>query len=178
MHLWRRAKIRMRIRRRCKQCGADLSDEDVMKIQDENGSWETIPLPLCPDCFTKHMQARARKDHIQKWAGKSVTLRRRMISGKLFIFWVPGTSRFPHKLTRNCLSMQLPSAPISTHNLKHRLTWKPRHGTSDIYLCLLHVNNVVIRLAQIAYFWGTKIVWEIRGEMGKGSRQSTSHHTN
>ncbi|MCZ2856504.1 MAG: hypothetical protein O2U62_05375 [Candidatus Bathyarchaeota archaeon] len=47
--------------RRCERCGTDLTDEDVMKIRNENGSWETIPLPLCPSCFTKQMQARARE---------------------------------------------------------------------------------------------------------------------
>ncbi len=49
------------IKRKCEKCGANLTDEDVMKIKNENGSWETIPLPLCPDCFSKQMRERARR---------------------------------------------------------------------------------------------------------------------
>jgi NAD-dependent SIR2 family protein deacetylase len=45
-------------KRRCAKCGAGLTDEDVMKIKIEDGSWQTIPLPLCPDCFTKQMRER------------------------------------------------------------------------------------------------------------------------
>lgn len=30
-----------------------------MKIKDEEGSWMTIPLPICPDCFRKQMRERA-----------------------------------------------------------------------------------------------------------------------
>jgi NAD-dependent SIR2 family protein deacetylase len=41
--------------RRCAECGAALTDEDVMKIKIDDGSWETIPLPVCPACFKKQM---------------------------------------------------------------------------------------------------------------------------
>jgi NAD-dependent SIR2 family protein deacetylase len=43
-------------KRKCVKCGASLTDEDVMKIEFEDGSWETIPLPVCPDCFTKQIR--------------------------------------------------------------------------------------------------------------------------
>ncbi|MDH5450501.1 MAG: hypothetical protein OEX77_06325 [Candidatus Bathyarchaeota archaeon] len=46
-------------RRKCGKCGATLTDDDVMKIRNEDGSWETIPLPVCPDCFTKQMREHA-----------------------------------------------------------------------------------------------------------------------
>ncbi len=46
-------------KRRCVKCGATLTDEDVMKMEFEDGSWETIPLPVCPDCFMKQMSERA-----------------------------------------------------------------------------------------------------------------------
>ncbi|MCW4027603.1 MAG: hypothetical protein NWE76_08990 [Candidatus Bathyarchaeota archaeon] len=42
--------------RKCERCGAALTDEDVMKIQIEDGSWETIPLPVCPGCFAQQMR--------------------------------------------------------------------------------------------------------------------------
>lgn len=45
--------------RKCVECGAILTDEDVLKIRIENGSWETIPLPMCPNCFKKQMRERA-----------------------------------------------------------------------------------------------------------------------
>ena len=45
-------------KRKCVKCGAHLTDEDVMKIKIEDGSWETIPLPMCPDCFKKQMRER------------------------------------------------------------------------------------------------------------------------
>jgi hypothetical protein len=40
-------------KRKCEKCGALLTDEDVMKIKNEDGSWTTIPLPVCPECFAK-----------------------------------------------------------------------------------------------------------------------------
>jgi len=46
-------------KRRCMNCGATLTDEDVMKMEFEDGSWETIPLPVCPACFMKRMRERA-----------------------------------------------------------------------------------------------------------------------
>jgi NAD-dependent SIR2 family protein deacetylase len=45
-------------KRKCVKCGANLTDEDVMKIEFDDGSWEIIPLPMCPDCFTKQMRER------------------------------------------------------------------------------------------------------------------------
>jgi len=47
--------------RKCVKCGAKLTDEDVMKIKNEDGSWEEIPLSICPDCFTKQMRKQARQ---------------------------------------------------------------------------------------------------------------------
>jgi len=45
--------------RKCLKCGAKLTDEDVMKIKKEDGSWEEIPLSICPDCFTEQMRKQA-----------------------------------------------------------------------------------------------------------------------
>ena len=45
-------------RRRCIKCNATLTDEDVMKMEFEDGSSETIPIPVCPDCFVKQMSER------------------------------------------------------------------------------------------------------------------------
>ena len=47
-------------KRKCEKCGASLTDEDVMKLKLEDGSWQVIPLPVCPACFTKQMAERAR----------------------------------------------------------------------------------------------------------------------
>lgn len=49
-------------KRRCEGCGAALSDEDVMKIQIDDGTWETVPLPLCPRCFKESLAKRAKKE--------------------------------------------------------------------------------------------------------------------
>jgi hypothetical protein len=48
--------------RRCEGCGTVLSEEDVMKIQLEDGSWETVPLPLCPRCFKESLVKLADKE--------------------------------------------------------------------------------------------------------------------
>ena len=53
-----RRKHELMKKRKCIECGASLTDEDVMKIKVEDGSWETIPLPVCPDCFKKQMSER------------------------------------------------------------------------------------------------------------------------
>ena len=45
--------------RKCVGCGADLSDEDVMKIILEDGSCETFPLSTCPKCFKKELLKKA-----------------------------------------------------------------------------------------------------------------------
>ena len=45
--------------RKCLNCGAKLTNEDVMKIKKEDGSWEEIPLSICPDCFTEQMRKQA-----------------------------------------------------------------------------------------------------------------------
>jgi hypothetical protein len=42
--------------RKCERCGANLTEKDVMKIMKEDGSWDTLPLPLCPKCFTQQMR--------------------------------------------------------------------------------------------------------------------------
>ena len=47
--------------RKCVKCGAILTDEDVMKIKKEDGSWDEILLSICPDCFTKQMRKQARE---------------------------------------------------------------------------------------------------------------------
>jgi predicted nucleic-acid-binding Zn-ribbon protein len=41
--------------RKCVKCGADLSDEDVMKIILEDGSCEVFPFSTCPKCFQKEL---------------------------------------------------------------------------------------------------------------------------
>jgi hypothetical protein len=48
-------------KRKCEGCGAVLSEEDVMKIQLEDGSWETVPLPLCPKCFKESLVRLAKR---------------------------------------------------------------------------------------------------------------------
>ncbi len=45
-------------KRKCVRCGASLVNEDVMKIKIEDGSWQIIPLPVCPNCFKKQMRER------------------------------------------------------------------------------------------------------------------------
>ena len=40
-------------------CGAALSDEDVMKIILEDGSCEVFPLSTCPKCFEKELLKKA-----------------------------------------------------------------------------------------------------------------------
>ncbi len=47
--------------RKCSGCGAALTDEHVMKVRLENGSWETVPLTICPECFKKRMRELALK---------------------------------------------------------------------------------------------------------------------
>lgn len=41
--------------RKCVRCGADLGDEDVMKIILEDGSCEIFPFSRCPQCFKKYL---------------------------------------------------------------------------------------------------------------------------
>ena len=41
--------------RKCITCGAELTEEDVMKIIMEDGTCEVIPLSTCPDCFKKNL---------------------------------------------------------------------------------------------------------------------------
>jgi|GEM_PF-1184601 len=53
-----RSKLLMK-KRKCAKCGAGLTNEDVMKIGFEDGSWQVIPLPICPDCFAKRMVEQA-----------------------------------------------------------------------------------------------------------------------
>jgi hypothetical protein len=49
-------------KRKCEGCGAIMSEEDVMKIQLEDGSWETIPLTLCPKCLKELLVKIAKKE--------------------------------------------------------------------------------------------------------------------
>ena len=49
--------------RKCERCGADLTDEDVMKIVLEDGSCETFPFSTCPECFKKELLEKA---HVKK----------------------------------------------------------------------------------------------------------------
>ena len=42
-------------KRKCVDCGADLGDEDVMKVILEDGSCEVFPFPRCPKCFEKEL---------------------------------------------------------------------------------------------------------------------------
>ena len=44
----------------CADCGADLTDEDVMKVILEDGSCEVFPFTRCPECLKKEL---ARKVH-------------------------------------------------------------------------------------------------------------------
>jgi len=44
--------------------GTNLTDEDVMKIEKEDGSCKETPLSICPDCFTEQMRKQARKYRI------------------------------------------------------------------------------------------------------------------
>ena len=39
-----------------------MSEEDVMKIQLDDGSWEMVPLPLCPKCFKESLVQLAKKE--------------------------------------------------------------------------------------------------------------------
>jgi hypothetical protein len=40
----------------------DMSEEDIMKIQLDDSSWETVPLPLCPKCFKESLVQLAKKE--------------------------------------------------------------------------------------------------------------------
>jgi hypothetical protein len=42
-------------------CGAELTDEDVMKIILEDGSCEVFPFSKCPKCFTKELMESAQR---------------------------------------------------------------------------------------------------------------------
>jgi len=42
-------------------CGAELGDEDVMKILLEDGSCEVFPFSRCPKCFEKELLESARR---------------------------------------------------------------------------------------------------------------------
>ena len=48
-------------KRKCVGCGAELSDEDVMKVMFEDGSCETFPLSMCPECFKKDLLENAHR---------------------------------------------------------------------------------------------------------------------
>jgi len=46
--------------RKCVECSAALTDDDVMKIILEDGSCEVFPLFTCPECFKKDMLKKVR----------------------------------------------------------------------------------------------------------------------
>jgi hypothetical protein len=48
-------------KRKCVGCGAELGDEDVMKIIFEDGSCEVFPLSTCPECLKKELAKKARR---------------------------------------------------------------------------------------------------------------------
>ena len=48
-------------KRKCVCCGAELGDEDVMKIILEDGSCEVFPLDTCPECFKKALAKKAHR---------------------------------------------------------------------------------------------------------------------
>ena len=45
-------------KRKCVKCGADLAEDDVMKILFEDGLSEILPLTTCPACFGKQIRER------------------------------------------------------------------------------------------------------------------------
>ncbi|HSQ53065.1 MAG TPA: hypothetical protein VLM82_01310 [Acidobacteriota bacterium] len=48
-------------KRKCICCGAELGDEDVMKIILEDGSCEVFPLDTCPECFKQALAKKVRR---------------------------------------------------------------------------------------------------------------------
>lgn len=48
-------------KRKCVGCGAELGDEDVMKIILEDGSCEVFPLSTCPECLKKELMKKAHR---------------------------------------------------------------------------------------------------------------------
>jgi len=48
-------------KRKCVCCGAELGDEDVMKLILEDGSCEVFPLDTCPECFKKALAKKAQR---------------------------------------------------------------------------------------------------------------------
>jgi hypothetical protein len=48
-------------KRKCVGCGAELTDEDVMKVIFEDGSCEVFPLSTCPECLKKELAKKARR---------------------------------------------------------------------------------------------------------------------
>ena len=48
-------------KRKCEVCGADLTDEDVIKIILEDGSCEVFPLSTCPNCFKNELLKKAQR---------------------------------------------------------------------------------------------------------------------
>jgi hypothetical protein len=48
-------------KRKCVDCGADLTDEDVMKIILEDGSCEVFPFTRCPECLKKELARKTRR---------------------------------------------------------------------------------------------------------------------
>lgn len=54
-------RFRILVKRKCVDCGADLTDEDVMKIILEDGSCEVFPFTRCPECLKKELARKARR---------------------------------------------------------------------------------------------------------------------
>lgn len=48
-------------KRKCIDCGAFLTEEDVMKIIMEDGKCEVFPLSTCPECFKKNLMKTVHK---------------------------------------------------------------------------------------------------------------------
>ena len=42
-------------KRKCVDCGAQLTEEDVMKIITEDGKCEIFPFSTCPECFKENL---------------------------------------------------------------------------------------------------------------------------
>ena len=49
------------VKRKCIGCGAELGDDDVMKIILEDGTCEVFPFSVCPECFKKELLEKAQR---------------------------------------------------------------------------------------------------------------------
>jgi len=46
-------------KRKYAKCGASLTNEDLIKVKFDEGSWQIIPLPVCPDCLARQIAEQA-----------------------------------------------------------------------------------------------------------------------